>query len=361
MAEEIIHQSTRMSSQPAGVRSHVLAMIDSGASSCARGESWLVTLYSQYKRDKLPASDKAFRFGDGGRVTSLGQCQLDVWIQTAVGKWEIRVQFRVDLVVGCLPLLIAYQTLTSWDSVVQFSNNVITIKGVPIVMEKGAAGHIFVNLIMHKKTPCYQKTVSTTRSVLPEEGAANVVGNSEELTAKQAAKLHLQLGHAGTDVLHRLCANAKRKATDETLRKVMDDCGCGLGRVALQKPVMRTRVPARCGDTVGMDVMYPMEGAGHSRPFLIMVDHLSRYTIVSRMASRKPDHVAELWFELWVRPLGNPRRILADRGPSFLGKVWDDVCGLFEVQMILIAKECPIREWNGGKIGRIVQGRVSGH
>ena len=86
--------------------------------------------------------------------------------------------------------------------------------------------------------------------------------------------------------------------------------------------------------------MYPIDGSGHSRPYLIIVDLLSRYTVTCRMNSHKPEHAIDLFYEMWLRQLGRPGKILADRGPAFIGAECDSLCDLMEIQMILIAREC---------------------
>ena len=90
-----------------------------------------------------------------------------------------------------------------------------------------------------------------------------------------------------------------------------------------------------------MDIMYPVDGSGHSRPYFIIVDHLSRYAVTCRMNSHKPEHAIDLFYKMWLQQLGRPGEILADRGPSFIGTEWDSLCDLMEIQMILIARECP--------------------
>ena len=102
---------------------------------------------------------------------------------------------------------------------------------------------------------------------------------------------------------------------------------------------------------VAMDAMYPIEGTGRSRPFLIMVDHLGRFAVISRMNNHKPDHVVDLFYKAWVQQLGRPSEILADRGPAFIGASWVGICDLMDMQMLLIPRECP---YENGMVERSV-------
>ena len=97
--------------------------------------------------------------------------------------------------------------------------------------------------------------------------------------------------------------------------------------------------------------MYPIDGDGHSRPFLTMVDQLSRYTAVERMNSHKPDRVVDLWYKFWIHQMEKPKKLIADRGPAFIGSVWGSRCDLLDVQMCLISRECPL---GNGMVGRSV-------
>ena len=73
---------------------------------------------------------------------------------------------------------------------------------------------------------------------------------------------------------------------------------------------------------------------------MIIVDHLGRYTVASRLNNHKPEHAVDVWYEMWAQHLGKPRKLIADRGPAFIGGAWGEVCDLLNIQMILISKGC---------------------
>ena len=161
------------------------------------------------------------------------------------------------------------------------------------------------------------------------------------MTRGQARKAHLHLGHAGMSTLRKLFDASCKPFPTALLEKIIQDCGRITDRKMIQRPIVRTHIPVRCCDTVGLDVMYPIEGSGHSRPYLIMVDRLSRYTVIARMLNHKPEHVVDLWFKYWAQQLGKQRRLIADQGPAFIGNPWSNVADFLEIQITLINNECP--------------------
>ena len=140
-----------------------------------------------------------------------------------------------------------------------------------------------------------------------------------EMDETRIAKLHHQLGHASAETMCRLFRQAGYSGLESLIRKCLKGCGCEKERAAVQRPIVKTHVPTRGGEVTGVHIMYPIDGSGHSRPYLIIVDHLSRYTVTCRMNSHKPVHDIDLFYKMWLRQLGRPGGILADRGPLLSG------------------------------------------
>ena len=143
----------------------------------------------------------------------------------------------------------------------------------------------------------------------------------------------------------------KRVVSSMQIHDMIAKCGCALSRVVVQRPIVRTRIPVKCGDILGMDIFYPLAKTGHSRPYLVLADHLSRYTLVCRLNSHVPQHVVDVFFRMWAQSLGKPRRIIADRGPALIGDDRGKILDLFEIQMTLIDRECA---FENGTVGRTV-------
>ena len=182
---------------------------------------------------------------------------------------------------------------------------------------------------------------STQTSIDKLEKPVFVMDLSKVSPSGQTRKLHLQIGHGSFDAVKRLVTLSGYSAGDIIIRQVIANCGCGLSRGAVQRPIARRYVPTRCCATVGLDIMYPVGNTGHSMPFLICVDHLSRYTIVARLKNHLPDYVSEVWFMCWMMPLGNPAKLIADRGPAFIGTSWANLADLLDFQYVLISREAP--------------------
>ena len=207
------------------------------------------------------------------------------------------------------------------------------INGICATLSHSESGHLFVKIGEWSK-----RRHQPLPSALQDTQTACVV-NIGEVTPVQIRKLHCQLGHAGVDTMVRLFRQTGYEKYDDDIKKCVVDCGYSIDRVEVQRPIVKSHVPSKCGEIVGMDVMYPIYGTGHSRPFLIMVDRLGRFAVIRRMNNHRPEHVIDLVYKMRIQQLGRPAKLLADRGSAFVGMVRKEMCDLMEMQMVLVSRE----------------------
>ena len=175
------------------------------------------------------------------------------------------------------------------------------------------------------------KTNAAQKTALAVNGQETPLGN---ITVGKGRKIHLHLGHGGLETLKKLFEAPGKEFPLELFQQIIQKCGWKVDRSMVQRPIVRTHIPVRCCDTIGLDAMYPIEGSGHARPYLIMVGHLSRFTVIARMTNRRTEHTVDLRFKLRAQQLGKPRRMISDRDPSFIGAPWGEVCDFSGVQFI---------------------------
>ena len=244
-----------------------------------------------------------------------------------------------------MPMLNAYEVLPDWHCSINFRTYALSISNQHLSLQKANAGHIFVKSeCIHgqrrKSIGRMMRTADTTAKRTDTVHRMGVV-DVAEVNETRIAKLHHQLGRACAETMCRLFRQAGYLGLEILIRKCVTDCGCEKERAAAPRSIAKTHVPTRRGEVIGMDIMYPIDGCGRSRPYLIIVDHLSRSTVTCRMNSHKPEHAIDLFYKMWLRQIGRPGEILPDRGPAFIGAEWGSMCDLMEIQTILIARECP--------------------
>lgn len=302
-------------------------MIDSGASACVCGVDRYRRLKSGKEGHDVQSSDKIFRFGDGRRVVSKGYVDLRCIILSMKGGNAAPVQFRSDLVEGGMPLLLSYQVLSDWSSTINFSKGTMSVHNCDILLRASSTGRLYAKICIDTKTEAAmrspQKPELQGKSEEREAVKTVCAIDIDMVSGVQVKKPHEQLGHDGCDAMIRLFHQSGKMNLDDTIKKCVQNCGRSIDRSVAQRPIVKSHAPARCGEVSGMDVMYPIEGTGHARPFLIVVDHLSRFTVVARMNGHRPEHVVDLLCKMWILQLGRPSKILADRGPAFIGGEWE--------------------------------------
>ena len=283
-------------------------MIDSGASASVCGKQWLGKLVKGQGPITLLKSDKVFRFGDGVKITSIGYYDMQVALLSVSISERIAVKFRIDVIPGEIPMLIAYKALYDWRCSINFHTNVLSLQDQQLALQKTNTGHIFIKferLAASLQAETMKKGVDSTAYCNKTVRRMGVVDVSE-MNATRINKLHQQLGHASAEAMCRLFKQAGYTGLVTIIQQCVKDCGCEQERTTVQRPIINTHVPTRCGEVIGMDIMYPIDGSGHSRPYLIIADRLSRYTATCRMNSHKPDHAIDLFYKMWLQQLGRP-------------------------------------------------------
>ena len=167
-----------------------------------------------------------------------------------------------------------------------------------------ASGHAYV-----KMAPQFEKTEDTHATENDEVPNAqpsaieNPVAGSG-LAKEQLGKLHLQIGNGSLGAMSRLIKTSGHLCNVQTIQGIICECGFSLSRSGVERPIVRTYVPTRCASVIGLDIFYPVESPGHSFPYLICVDHLSRFAIVASLKNRRPEHVSHVWFR-WEAQQGD--------------------------------------------------------
>ena len=221
---------------------------------------------------------------------------------------KVPAKFRLDVIPGEMPMMIAYKVLSDWRCSINFRTNTLSLKNQHLDLQRTNTGRIFVKF---ERLPGEQQmkmakrngaTIANTNDTVRRMGVVDVA----EMDATRIAKLHHQLGRASADTMCRLFRQAGYTGLESTIQKCLKDSGCEQERTTVQRHIIKTHVPTRCGEVIGMDIMYPIDGSGHSRPYLIIADHLSGYTVTCRMNIHKPERDIDLFLQMWLRQLGRP-------------------------------------------------------
>ena len=231
------------------------------------------------------------------------------------------VKFRLGGVPCKIHMLISYEVLSVRHCSINFRTNTLSINNQQLSLQKTNTGQIFVKFegIPEQRRQSIGKMMRTAATKTKLTDTAHRIGvvDVAEMNETRVDKLHHQLGNASSETMCRLFRHAGYLGLEIPIHTCVKDCGCEKERTTVQRPIVKTHVPTMCGEAIGMDITYPIDGSGHSRPYLIIVDHLSRYTVTCRMNSHKPEHAIDLFCKMWLQQLGRPGEILADRPPRF--------------------------------------------
>ena len=182
---------------------------------------------------------------------------------------------------------------------------------------------------------------SVERITTSSYAAEATMTDQESLTDDKILNLHIHLGHASADQLWRTLKNAGRICELERIRSVLGKCRCDKNKFALQRTLIHSNGPLRCGEVIGIDILYPVFGTGRRLPFLIIVCMISRYTLACRLASRKPADITDGLFSTWLQTMGRPERIISDKATAFRGPKWGEFLSTFDLEYVSSSANTP--------------------
>ena len=125
-------------------------------------------------------------------------------------------------------------------------------------------------------------------------------------------------------------------------------CGAFRNRVAGSNlnPISRFERNALVSlDCVGGQDSLPTTSRGNS-VMLVMIDHFSKFMIVSPMKDMTAKSVSEAFEKDWVMWMGAPTQVLTDNGGSFIGAEFETLLNLYKIGHLYSSPHYP--QGNGG-------------
>ena len=80
---------------------------------------------------------------------------------------------------------------------------------------------------------------------------SEAIAQQTDLATSHLSKLHLQLGRAAIEMARRLIHSTGRAVGSTKLELVTRNCERSMRRTAVQRPIVRTRIPSICDETTG--------------------------------------------------------------------------------------------------------------
>ena len=199
----------------------ILPLIDSGASRNVAGVLWLRKFLDLSDNDALPSlttTARVFRFGNSMRYPSMGSITVQVQIE---GYEESHMKTRVinvnvDIIDLSLPFLLSGRSLSLLKATIDFgSRKMIIDNKFSFNLIPTLGGHLSFRW---KRAPAETLIDSPTQDTY-----ANI-DEQVPMSIDQTKKLHVQLGHADTATILRVCRIAGKPLSEEVASRVVQNC-----------------------------------------------------------------------------------------------------------------------------------------
>ena len=252
-------------------------------------------------------------------------------------------------------VLISHEMLSKWNSAIDFKQSTMGANSIRQSLRRSISGHLVAKMKFTSVATPTQFGRFSRKTLGKDRNPVETVSSEEVLFSNsQLEKLPLQPGHCNQHTLEEVLRRGKREVSSRQTQNMITKCGCVLSRVVTQRLDVRTRIPLKYGDILGMDMFCLSGNTGRIRRHLMLVDHLNHYTLVCWLNSHVPQYVVDAFLRMWGQSPDKPRRIIADRGHYSIGEERDQILDGFEVQMTLCDREIAVE--NGtveGTVGLI--------
>ena len=132
----------------------------------------------------------------------------------------------------------------------------------------------------------------------------------------------------------RILKAAEWRWDNKQLQEIIENCGCFSHFNKTQPPIATISKPECPGHTVHMDVFYPEGQETQQRPYLLLIDSLSRFTMVRKITSRSAENLLSIMVAQWVSAYGVPHTIYSGAAPITTSAVWKAWSNLYGVTLI---------------------------
>ena len=143
------------------------------------------------------------------------------------------------------------------------------------------------------------------------------------LSEEEVEKNHAQLRHCSGNTLPATIRAAKMHFDLAAMQKMLTKCGRQTAVQRITLPPVASWMGKYNGDAIALDIICPFADCFEERiaeefPSLFTIGSLSRFINCSLLIARASARAGQLFLEEWVRNLGKPRRIIADKGGTAL-------------------------------------------
>ena len=337
-------------------------LLDCGAASTVVGKEWLEKQQLFYQQFSIP-SKKQFRFGNSMIFPSLGKIilALPVHDERKTGQ-ETTVFVPADVVACPIPCLLSRPALETLKGTINFHTNRVESPSFAQTLAIEPSGHIRLRLtnpptLVDQGPSSSRQPGSPTRKFptfaeWPSEIQDTFTGTEGTITKEQIKKLHLQFNHASEGILERIIKGAGLSATKDDIIDITRECQCHTPGNRPQRPVTSSFQAKFPGQVVHMDVFFPALIDAKNRPYLLIVDNMTRLTISIKLGHQTGTYILHKFITHWVTPFGVPQQLYTDAGKAFTHKDWQEWTNLYGITNLFRSSQKSVAERISGKIGR---------
>ena len=194
-------------------------------------------------------------------------------------------------------------------------------------------GHYAVKVIPEKTLHFYQ----IEKVLIFEECDDQAMKNKIE-------KLHRQFGHATSENMRRLFANAEKlnEQISHMIDVVTSDCKtCKLYKKPVPRPVVGISRATDFNHTVAMD-LHQLE---NNLWYFHMIDEFTRYSNAVIIKSKSSSLIVKKFLLCWISLFGPPKQTFSDNGGEFVSEVFMDLSENFNIITLTSGAQTP---WSNG-------------
>ena len=163
-----------------------------------------------------------------------------------------------------------------------------------------------------------------------------------------------QAGHPGRDkTLHQIRNKFFwNKMRVDVINHVSNCKSCAQHKGTTGKPAPIQAYPSvsKPFETISMDLLKMPKSHQGSVYILVMVDFLSRFTVLAPLKSKNADEVAHAFLNNLILPFTTPNTILTDNGLEFANKVIANICQYYSIKQSFIS---PYHPSSNGLVERV--------
>ena len=314
------------------------AVIDTACTKTVCGTEWLHNFIDCLEIDHCnltcESSHVPFKFGDGETVYSYQSVRIPARIS------DISCFIQTEVVDCKIPLLLSKESLKRAKTVLDLSNDRVTMFGKPVELHLTSTGHYCVNIV-GGKTPGSR--------VNSEEILTVTSGMKVEDKKKTVVKLHRQFGHASSEKLIALLKSAGSVESDvkDIVNEVCSTCIiCHRFKRAKPKPVVAFSLASDFNQVVALD----LHEIDKNFWYLHIIDVFSRLSAATIVRKKDPEIIVDKFMQIWVGIYGCPEvGVYTDNGGEFNSQVFRDMAENLNMSVKTTAAYAP---WSNGVVER---------